>query len=245
MPVIRVARLENEPESESAAAAVMILMLSSASQPIIELPCKHDRIERTRPGNPNGLTVDQHVFPLRSMQQFADRTKRVSVFEMTKGKSRQVGVENVMFCAQRAWDQHTEGVTMKRIENRFQDIVQPILRGHVHSVAPAQKCAVDRMFALWYMRSRHRNLEAQEIQLNGVSGSDLTMNNYVYIRSGGKIPARQFNGMRLQQRISDYARDLGVLTGWGAFMPNPASSSCRTFQYSNHPALSDTRPRRV
>ncbi|WP_165988057.1 hypothetical protein [Caballeronia sp. SBC1] len=238
MPVIRVVRLESDPESEFPAAAVMARMLASAAKPIREVPPNHSRIERTLPGNPNGLTVEQHVFPLCSMQAFVGPVKRVSLFEMSEGKSRRVKPKNVVFCAERAWDQRTEGVLMKQIEDEFQDIVQPILRGQAHSIAPEQKHAIDRMFALWYMRSRHRNLEAQEIQLNSVSGSALTkteeenleMNNYMYIRPGGKMPARQFNGMRLQQLINDYTRDLDVLTGWGAFMPDPASSSCRTFQ---------------
>jgi len=142
---------------------------------------------------------------------------------MAKSTSRLVGLKNVMFCAQRAWDQQTEGVYMKHIEDRFQKIVQPILHGHVHSIAPEQKRAIDRMFALWYMRTRYRYLEAQEIQLNGVSGSALTIieqenlekNGYLYVKSGGKMPARQLNGVRLQQRISDYARQLAVVTGWG------------------------------
>ena len=46
---------------------------------------------------------------------------------MTKGKSRQVGIKNAMFCAERAWDQHTESIFMKRIEDKFQEIVQPFL----------------------------------------------------------------------------------------------------------------------
>ncbi len=224
MPEIKVVSLESDPESEFPAAALMAQMLRSVSQPIKEVLRNHARIERTRPGNPNGLTGDQHVFPLPSMQQFADRTKRVATFEMTKGKSRQVGIKNAMFCAERAWDQHTESIFMKHIEDKFQEIVQPILRGRVHSIAPEQKRAIDRMFALWYMRARHRNLEAQEIQLNNVSGNALTktqeenleMNNYVYVRSGGKMPARQFNGIRLQQLINNYTReDLAAITGWG------------------------------
>ncbi|MBK5124402.1 hypothetical protein IQ288_31710 [Burkholderia sp. R-69980] len=174
MPEIKVVRLEIDPESEFPAAALMARMLSSLSQPIKEVPRNHARVEPTLPGNPNGLTVGQHVFPLRSMHAFVGSGKRVSLFEMAEGKSRRVKPKNVVFCAERAWDQRTEGVVMKQIEDEFQDIVQPILRGQVHSVAPEQKRAIDSMFALWYMRARHRYLEAQEIQLNGVSGSVLT-----------------------------------------------------------------------
>jgi hypothetical protein len=147
----------------------------------------------------------------------------MSVFEMRKDNARLVGTKNVIFCAQRAWDQPTEGIYMKRIEDRFQEIVQPILRGKVNTIAPEQKRAIDTMFALWYMRTRFRYLDAEEVQLNGISGSALTaaqeenleMNGYMFVRNGGKMPARQLNALELRQRIDRYVLDLAVLPAWG------------------------------
>jgi hypothetical protein len=63
---------------------------------------------------------------------------------------------------------------MKRIEDGFQELVSPIASGKAERIRAEEKPAVDKMYALWYMRARYRELKAQEIQLNGIAGSDLT-----------------------------------------------------------------------
>ncbi|HET6239460.1 MAG TPA: hypothetical protein VFE41_31580 [Acetobacteraceae bacterium] len=63
---------------------------------------------------------------------------------------------------------------MKQIEDRFQVIANAIIYGHATTISPEQKPAIDKLFALWYMRARYRELDAQEIQLVGVTGSELT-----------------------------------------------------------------------
>ncbi len=113
---------------------------------------------------------------------------------------------------------------MKRIEDEFQTVVAPLVEGEVGAISSEQKAAVDRMYALGYMRARHRDLEAQEIQLNGITGSDLTKeqeenlekNGYAFARKGGKWPARQLNGLELQMRTNHYADQLAVrIPRWG------------------------------
>ena len=111
---------------------------------------------------------------------------------------------------------------MKRIEDEFQTIAAPIIEGRVDTIAPEHRSAVDRMYALWYARARYRDLEEQEIQLNGISGQALTKeqeenlekNGYMFAREGGKWPARQFNGMQIQMFIDHYAPRLAAPT-WG------------------------------
>jgi len=44
--------------------------------------------EKTRPTNPNQLTVNPHVFPVRSMLPFLDKKGRVCVFDMLRDKQR-------------------------------------------------------------------------------------------------------------------------------------------------------------
>jgi hypothetical protein len=113
---------------------------------------------------------------------------------------------------------------MKRIEDDFQSIVDPIIQGKTQSLASDFKAAIDRKYALWYMRARYRSLETQEIQLNGIVGDDLTKeqeenlekNGYMFARRNGKLPARQLNGVQLRMRIDDYARSLATdVTRWG------------------------------
>jgi hypothetical protein len=113
---------------------------------------------------------------------------------------------------------------MKRIKDDFQKIVAPTVDGNAQTITSEAKAAIDRMFALWYMRSRYREIESQEIQLNGISGGDLTKeqeenlekNGYMFARKSGRMAARQLNGVELQMRADDYARELASsVTRWG------------------------------
>jgi hypothetical protein len=111
---------------------------------------------------------------------------------------------------------------MKRIEDEFQAIVVPLIAGKVDTVAPKHKSAIDRVYALWCARARYRDLEEQEIQLNGISGQALTKeqeenlekNGYMFAREGGRWPARQFNGLQIQMFIDHYSPRLAPAT-WG------------------------------
>jgi hypothetical protein len=229
MPVIKVigsgdpARVSNQ--GPHLAAAVMAVTLAKASEPSkVHEQRKMARAERTRPRNPNSLTVKQHVFPSKSIERFTDQNGRVSVLELRRGKVIRTKPDNAIFCARRAWDERAETGYMKRIEDDFQKIVDPMVDGKAQTLASESKPAIDRMYALWYLRSRHRELESQEIQLSGIAGDDLTKeqeenlekNGYMFARKSGRMPARQLNGVELQLRIDNYARELAAsVTRWG------------------------------
>jgi hypothetical protein len=68
------------------------------------------------------------------------------------------------------------------------------------------------------------SLNRIEIELNGNAGYDLTKvqeenlekNGYLFARKGGRMPARQLNGLQIQKRIDGYALDLAAsVTRWG------------------------------
>jgi len=107
---------------------------------------------------------------------------------------------------------------MTQIENRFQEVVPPITEGLVNTIAPEHKPAIDTMFALWVMRIRFRGLPAQELQLVGIPGYDLTKaheehlesTDRLFVRKGGKVAARQSNGAQLLLRIGRYAHELAT-----------------------------------
>jgi hypothetical protein len=229
MPVIKIVDpggpKQGSGQGSHLAAAAMAVALSKGSEPVkaaAERP-RRARPEKTRPRNPNRLTVNQHVFPLKTMEQFA-QDGRVSVYLIPRCEVRSAKPNNPLFCARRAWDERAEAGYMKRIEDEFQAIVAPIIDGRVGTIAREHKPAVDRMYALWYMRARYRDLEEQEIQLNGIAGDVLTKeqeenlekNGYMFARKGGTMPARQLNGVQMQMRIDAYARQLAAeVTGWG------------------------------
>ena len=220
--IVRASGGENGPLR---AAAIMGAIHALLSEPVTSLPAhrQKSRPEETLQGNPNGLTRKQHVFPSRSIQRFVNQDGRVWLGDLDRGPDRYVKPSDYVFCAGRAWDQRAEAGYMKRIEDEFQKIATSIVDGHAVTIKPEQKPAVDRMFALWYMRARYRELEAQEIQFAGLIGDSLTKeeeenlekNNYVFTRAGGAMPARQLNGLRLERRINDYARELAAFAKWG------------------------------
>jgi hypothetical protein len=83
------------------------------------------------------------------------------------------------------------------------------------------------MYALWYMRGRYRDLDAQEVGLHQMTGDshtkeeeeNLEAKGYLFARTGGRMPARQFNGLRLQRRIDDYSIALSSIERWGIVTP--------------------------
>jgi hypothetical protein len=225
MPEIKI--IDSGPQNQQSAqgpdlaAAVMAVALSSNPLEAAAKRPKRQKPEATRPGNPNQLTRKQHVFPLKMMMKFT-RDGRVSVYLIARGEARSVKPKNLLFCASRAWDQRAESGYMKKIEDEFQKVVAPIIDGKVGAVAPEQKSAVDRMYALWHVRARYRDLDEQDIQLRGIPGQALTKaqeenlekNGYMFAREGGNWPARQLNGLRIQMFVDHYT-PLVTPARWG------------------------------
>src|SRR5438874_43104 len=119
MPVIKVIDSGGQAGASNqgpyVAAAVMAVTLANATEPLtVHEQRKRVRAERTRPKNPNGLTVTQHVFPSKSIERFADQRGRVSVQELHRAKVIRAKPNNAIFCARRAWDEGTETRYMKR-----------------------------------------------------------------------------------------------------------------------------------
>jgi len=225
MPVIKVF----SSSGAHLAAGVMSAMAVGLSEPVPQTRARvpKNKAEKTRRGNPNQLTCKQHVFPARSIERFAGEDGRVSVHDLRTGRDWRPKPRDKLFCARRAWDQRAETGYMKRIEDEFQTVAKVIIEGQTTLSTPEQRQAVEGLFALWYMRGRYRELAAQEITLNGIEGDDLTKEQeenleakgYLFSRRGGRIPARQLNGLWLQRRIDGYRGDLSSIGRWGVITP--------------------------
>src|SRR6516165_2453987 len=140
MPVIKVIGSSAPPPDlgSHTAAAVMVVALAKASEPahLRSAAPIGARVEKTRPRNPNRLTVDQHVFPSTSIERFADEKGYVSLHDLRRERIIRVKPRNAIFCASRAWDERTETGFMKRIEDEFQQIIGPIIEGKAGSIEP-------------------------------------------------------------------------------------------------------------
>jgi hypothetical protein len=162
--------------------------------------------EKPRKGNPNRLTIDQHVFPSASIARFADANGGISVYDMLRKKTRITHCNDVIFCARRAWDHRAEAGYMKQIEDEFQPLATKIIDGDITEIGAAERGIVNRFYGLWYYRARHRKLASQEL----VTGDSLTKeqeenfeaHGAIFTRAGGKIPARMMNGIQLQMKIN-------------------------------------------
>lgn len=223
MPVFTV----YDPTGSHVAVAVMAKtgMMASTLEKGREFRLKRARAEKTRPGNPNRLTLNQHVFPVKSIERFANRNGRAEVCLLDdRNKIIRPKPENAIFCASRAWDQRAETGYMKRIEDNFQRTVSPFIEGEATTVPAEARFAIDWMYALWYWRARFRELESQETQLNGVTGADLSLeqeenlesNGYMFARKHGAMPTRQLNGAVVEMRTGFYVDELAKgVTRWG------------------------------
>ena len=207
-----------------AAAAIMGALARGRPNEDMQAPPNivRERPERMSDGNPNRLTVEQHIFPTRSIERFLDKSGRVDLQDDLHQKRRPAKPRDSIFCARRAWDQRAEAGYMKSIEDQFQHLATQIVASHIQSIPADQKEIVDQFYALWYMRGRHKRLSSQQIQLNGVYGDMLSLEeeenlekkHYLWVRPDGNMPARQFNGLWLQQQIDGYAAQLSSRVNW-------------------------------
>jgi hypothetical protein len=185
------------------------------------------KYERPQKGNPRGLAIKQHVFPVASIARFTNSDGRVTLFEGARVQKRTAAPGDLIFCARRAWDHKAETGYMKSIEDAFQAVAEKIITGTLAAIGEAEKPIVNQFFSLWQMRARFRNLKSQEIQANGVAGSRLTKdeeecleaNGYRFMREGGRMPARQINAMQLYIRIYRYVEELLPVAQWGIITP--------------------------
>jgi hypothetical protein len=169
---------------------------------------KHEEPQR---GHPNRLTINQHVFPAASIARFADNSGRVCVTDKRRPLIRRAKPKDAIFCAKRAWDQRAEAGYMRTIEDEFQKLASEIIGGTVTEIGPREKGIIDRFWALWFVRARNQGLGVGEVQLRGVTGpgrrlsrdqeEKLEANGCLCLREGGKLPARQLNGLRTQSTI--------------------------------------------
>lgn len=184
--------------------------------------------EKTRPKNPNQLTLLQHVFPTKSLSRLTNAQGTVHVHDILRGRSRRAKPTDVIFCAKRAWDQRAESGYMLEIENQFQEIAESTIIDQGGIVDVEQKRRVNRFFALWYMRSRYTQLKDQQTQLAGNLGDRLTFeqeeklekDHYLFIRNNGCIPSRQLNGIWLQLSIDKRVSELEKTVRWGVIRSN-------------------------
>lgn len=179
------------------------------------------KFERPQKGNPHRLTVDQHVFPKRSLERYAGADGRIAVRRLAVSKDLRLRCDDPIFCARRAWDHGSEVGFMKACEDRFQAVARRICAGG-DALTSEESYAVSVFSALWRARFSRRLGGQADLELKGVlPGTQRTVDEEEQMERAGmtfvrglSIPARFQTGLAISYELSKMARALRDV-GWG------------------------------
>ena len=186
------------------------------------------KYEKTQPGNPHQLTINQHCFPKKSIERFCNEKGVVEVYLIDKDKTVPMKPDNEIFCARRVWDQRAETLFMQGIENAYQDIVSQLeAEGWSRRLSIEESQVVTDMYSLWHVRCCWKNKYLDDQELVGIlparpgySQDDRealeksSMATYIDRGASAVLPGRHIAGFLVQH---DYGRVRNVLRGysWG------------------------------
>jgi hypothetical protein len=180
--------------------------------------------EKTQKGNPHQLTVNQHIFPAKSISRFVNTSGRVNIVHRKIGKVISVKPDNQLFCAMRAWDQRAESGYMKNIEDKYQSLADSILCGAQKNIGLLEDKIVTDMFMLWNIRSTRTHSPIPDQKVKGIidvsrkltkdEQEHLEKNHIGFIRPDFSISGRSLSGINIQMNM-DMARKGMADTQWG------------------------------
>ena len=166
--------------------------------------------EKPQKDNPHQLTVDQHVFPRRSIERFIDEADKVCVYLKSKKASFRVAPKDEIFCAKRTWNQRAESGWMRDIENKFQEVAELVISSSIQEIGPEETKKIKDFWILWHLRAEYKNNPLPDVRLNGIAGDpainkdqqELLEKLHVgCIRCDGTIPGRDIAGDQMQLRL--------------------------------------------
>ena len=127
------------------------------------------KYEKTQPGNPHQLTINQHCFPKKSIERFCNKNGVVDVFLIRESKIVSLKPDVSIFCARRVWDQRAETLFMQSIENAYQELVSKLeVAGWSRPLSIEENQIVADMYSLWHVRCCWKNKYLDDQELVGV-----------------------------------------------------------------------------
>lgn len=176
--------------------------------------------EPTQPGNPQKLTINQHIHSKSCIKRFTNSAGLVGILERSKVKpSSPIGPAAAIFCAKRVWSEHLEhGVLLAKIEADFLTEVETCISA---GTVTSHK-AITEYLSMWQIRAQLNAEPPPDVVLRGISGSDLTRDQeellekrgYVFARTGGVVPGRNTSYMMALRQHDITMTSLGELS-WG------------------------------
>lgn len=177
--------------------------------------------EPTQPGNPQQLTLSQHVHSRWCIDRFANEDQLVAV--MLRGrKPFTTKSGNPVFCAQRVWDEKLERGLFGKVEHDFHEVVSGVLAGGIVT----NHRAVTGYVTVWQVRCDLAQCPPEDFNLIGVTSSKLKKceeeilekKGYMFTRGstgpGATVPGR-FGAMVPTLRAYDQTMHELARAKWG------------------------------
>lgn len=172
------------------------------------------RFEKPQSGNPNQLTVNQHVLPRASIERFQNTAKKVEVCR--RGEKFFVSPEDAVFCARRVWDEKAEKAHLT-LESDFQVLASKIVSNPSTTLDSDENALATSFFALVCARTIARRNPIPDQELIGakpVSTFDkdamekLEKIGYTVLSQAGSVPGRMLAGPILQIQMQGICNEL-------------------------------------
>ncbi|MGG6429434.1 hypothetical protein ACQ5TV_05565 [Acetobacter ghanensis] len=177
--------------------------------------------EKPSKGNPYQLTIKQHVFPKRMIDRFTNEaTKKVDVIRKKNLHRLSLGPKSEIFCAMRQWDQKSESIIGKSIEDRFSQLVTNIIENPFYSITDNDNKTINSFYALITARQNckykpHMDFKTpsgieKSHNIDKVTQEKIESKNAFFLRETG-FPSRFFNGFSIQRNIDYFTIHFGKL----------------------------------
>lgn len=160
------------------------------------------KYEKPQKGNPHGLTINQHSFPVASIMRFAKADGCVSVYLIKQNKEISAKPDDQLFCAKRTFNQHAESGYMKEIEDKYQVLAEAVVSWSVKTITAKERPIVTDMFAILNIRAHRREnpIEGYKIDVIDLARhytkneqEQLEKNHIEFIKSNFSIPDRHLS----------------------------------------------------
>ena len=169
--------------------------------------------------NPHQIVKNQHIFPSQSLVRFYDGSRTIGVACKDGSKAFRTKANNSVFCVNRIWNEHAESVSMKAIEDEYQNVVEKILKGH--DLNSDEHLAITKMYALW----KYRSELLTRVEPNAViqSSEGITEQDEaerlekagLYFSFKGVFSSQMMAGLGVPYAIKKTCLTLGEDTRWG------------------------------
>ncbi len=170
---------------------------------------------KIRPGNPSNLTLKQHVLPVGTIRRFLATDGKVEVQRRppkTAVRFRATPADGV-FWVERAWDQPSEDLYKRTIEDPFQALTDQIVAGK-RRFDPTDRRLVTNFLWLWQLRFRLQHspqpavksrIDLKQVPLSQAQQDRLEKNGLYFAVDNG-FSAQQAAGLRMRVDLIELNR---------------------------------------